>query len=110
MKLEIESDNSCVTIFKIVAFAQKYHKGQHFCALNIRYTSGYIEFEPCIYQGPLPDDQVSNWVMPVSFLSVQTCIFEHFLQSVRKSFPGVSFNDIHIQFTTNQKRTWQRVF
>ncbi|MDD5165271.1 MAG: hypothetical protein PHG25_01910 [Candidatus Pacebacteria bacterium] len=88
------------TVFEIVEFAQRSYKGNHFCALTMRIENYYLYFEPCDYHAPLTDEQIpplNNH--PVDPLQ-PGCVFEHFLQGVRKQFAGVSFDQINIGFTS----------
>ena len=99
-------EGSVVTMFDLIGFAKKHLRGQHFCALRARFESGYIHFEPCEYAGPLPEKELPNWVKIIGSSDESLCVFEHFLQSVRKKFPGIPFDQIRIEASLNWQRSW----
>ena len=99
-------ENSGVTVFDIVGFAQKHLKGQHFEALRVRLDGRWLHFESCEYQGQLNEKEIPGWVKCLGTDYEPPCFFEHFLQSVRKKFPGVSFDQIKVESTLNWQRVW----
>jgi hypothetical protein len=100
---------SKVTVFDIVAFVQKYLNDQHFCALIVRLEDDHFFFEPCPYQGQLLDSEVSHEVECFGAPEKPFCVFEHFLQSVRAKFPGISFDQIMVESTLNWLSVWQQI-
>ncbi len=103
--------SSQVTVFDIVGYAQKHHKGEHFCELNIciRGRDSELFFERRVYDPPFLDDQIPNIILPIGSFDQPFSNFEHFLQSVRKTFKGVSFQEIIFQATFGWQRVWERV-
>ena len=91
---------SNMTVFGIVNYAQRKFKGQSFCALEVRLEKGRLRFYPCSYQ-PIRNEELPNWVKFISAPGEPPCVFEHFLQSVRKKYPGISFQEIFVESADN---------
>ncbi len=110
--------SSNVTVRDITEFAQNCYKGNHFCSLLARVEwcildgleYSFLYFEPCEYRPPLADnrtiDLVPNLVKCFSMPDERPCVFEHFLQSVRKKHQGIAPNFIRLQFSINWQRVW----
>lgn len=105
IKTEQDQHLYSVTVFEIVTLAQECYRGDHFCALTVHVENGNLYFQPCEYKA-LKDSDIPRWVKYLSMPDEQPCILEHFLQSVRKKFPGVPFNFIRVDATIN----WQYVY
>jgi hypothetical protein len=97
-------ESSGVTVADIIGFAQEEYKGRHFCAMAVQLENGNLSFVPCEYAAQAEPDSPR----PIRLLSTTnepTCVFEHFLQSMRSGFRGYSFDEIFVESTEN----WQFV-
>jgi len=95
MKLDLNT-----TVFDIVGYVQEKYKGHHFCSLAACLENGMLGFVPCTYH-PANEDALPKWVKFLSTREEPPCVFEHFLQSVRKKHPGVSFQELYVESTEN---------
>ncbi len=94
------------TVFQVTGFAQKKYKGIHFCSLSARLIGpGYLCFEVCEYRAPLRDDEIPDRIPLLSTVDEPPCVYEHFLQSVRKKF-AISHDLIRIVSTWNYQHLW----
>jgi len=101
MKIYIGPDSN-VTIFDLVGFAQDKYKGNNFCALaSLLSENGTLLFVPCEYQAISDESVPSSSVRFLSLPGEPRCIFEHFLQSVRKRFLGIPFQEIYVEGNAN---------
>ena len=87
---------SKITIFDIVGFAQEIYKGNHFGALAMVVENSKLSFRHCPYEAQLSDDELLD---RMSCLSVRPgkspIVFEHFLQCVRRKYPGIGFAELY---------------
>jgi hypothetical protein len=99
------SEEPLVSVADIVEYAQTKFKGHHFCSLRIMLLPNKrIRITRCKYQ-PIKESEIPNYVKIIGFKGETACVLEHFLQSVRKKFPGVSFYEIYVRAHHN----WQNV-
>jgi len=92
--LHFKKSGSRISVFRAVGFFQKHCKGYNFCALIVRVEAQKIHLAPCIYS-PVHEEDVMR------SLSERFITFEHFLQFIRREFPGISFQDIFISLREN---------
>lgn len=80
-----------ISVFEMVGLIQNSFRGINFGELKLNFGDNEINFELCAYQ-PLGSRNAICW--PANFdLSLTTHVVSEFLENIRASYPGLSFEE-----------------